>query len=256
MVITPKTEFKPAPVGDHRGVVVDVTPLKTVQGDWGPREVFQIVFELETEMDDGKRYMIRSRNFTASTHEKSNFRPFAEKLLGRKFTKDELSAGFETEELMGVSVKMEVEHDENDRGVFARICYVKRIEDEILPSGDYVRVKDRDEEEPHERQSEFRRTSGGSKGDRPKPTQSPDGVTHPGKIKVHVGKYKGQELADLSREDIEKLIGGWLERDFEKLEKPSADDRRLSSALRQYKKKFAKEDEAGAGEDEEDDVPY
>ena len=257
MIISPKTEFKPAPEGEHRGIVVDITPLKTIHGDYGPREVFQIVFELNTEMDDGRRYMIRSRNFTPSLHEKSNLRPFLEKLLGHRLTKEEL-AGFDTEEIMGIPVKLEVEHEETDKGVFARISYIKRIDEKIEPSGDYVRVKDREgEDEPRERQSEFRRTSGDGGRDKPRATQAPDAVTHPGKIKVHVGKYKGNELADLAREDIEKLIEGWLERAFEKVEKPSADDRRLASALKQYKSKFAKEDKACDLEDfDPDDVPY
>jgi hypothetical protein len=257
MIITPKATFIPAPVGEHRGVVVDVTPAKTMQGDWGAREVFRIVYELEAEMEDGRRYMIQSRLYTPSLHEKSALRPDVEKLLGHKLTKDELSS-FDTEELLGIPVKLEVEHEETDRGVFARIVYLKRISDKIEPSGDYTRVKDReeDDDEPRERQSEFRRTSGGG-GGKPKPTQSPDAVTHPGKIKAHVGRYKGQELSDLSREDIEKLIVGWLERDFGKIQKPSADDKRLASALRQYQKKFAAEDEESGGEEEEEDnVPY
>lgn len=257
MIINQKSKFEPAPAGDHRGVVVDVTPLKTLHGDYGDRDVFKLVFELEAENAEGKRYIVHSRLFTPSLHEKSAFRPFCEKVLGRKLTKEE-AAGFDTESLLGIPVQMEIEQDETERGVFANIAYIKRVKDGALePSGEYVRLQDRedqDEEQKSERQSEFRRTGGGGQ-DKPKGTQKPDQVSHPAKIKVHVGKFKGLELGDITREDIEKLIERWLDGAFPKIEKPTADDKRLANALQQYRKKFKDQDSKEKEKEEEDDVP-
>jgi hypothetical protein len=218
---------------------------------------FKIVYELEAE---GKYFLAFSRPYSLSLHEKSALRPDLERLLGRKLTADDL-AGFDLETLLGTSVRIQVEHEETDRGIFANIAHVKRIEKEVEPSGDYVRVIDRDEHQGGgggggERQAEFKSTGGSAKS---KKVQKPDDVQDPGSIRVHIGRYSGQELSDLAREDIQKLIERWLEGDFKKIQKPSADDRRLASALRAYIKRFEKEDKESAegdSDEEPDDLEY
>jgi hypothetical protein len=47
---------------------------------------------------------------------------------------------------------------------------------------------------------------------------------------VHVGKHSGVELRDLDEEAIRKLVGNWLPIHTVN-KKPTADDKRLASAL-------------------------
>src|SRR4030095_11744990 len=100
MIIKSKSSFELAPQGDHNAVLVDVTPLKTMHSDWGDRDVFRLVFELEQTNADGVRYCAWSRPYTPSTHEKSSFYPVLLKLLGRNLTKSE-KENFDTEILIG-----------------------------------------------------------------------------------------------------------------------------------------------------------
>jgi hypothetical protein len=171
---------------------------------------------------------------------------------------------FETEELVGKCFDISVIHEESEDGrIFDQIALCRPWKGEkIEPSSDYVRVRDRKEGKGRRRsekddddgdggegssepskESTFRRAEQASK------TKDP---SDHGLIKVHVGKHKGLELRDLTREAIEKLIEGWLTKVFPEIEKPLADDRRLAAALEAYRKKFSGEPD----EEDPDDVPY
>ena len=256
--VSAKPSFEPCPEGSHKATLVDVTPLKTYHSEYGDRECHKLVFETKV---NGKWFLIFSKPLTPSLHEKASLRAIVIKLLGRPLTKAELD-GFDLDTLIGTCVLIEIEHATTDKGTYANIAFIKRIAEELETSGDYVRIKDREGENGEasagggERQTEFKSTGGKAKSTK---AQKPDDVQDPGSIKVHVGKFAGQELSDLSREDIQLLIERWLERDFAKIEKPTADDRRLASALRAYKKRFEKEDkeaEGGDADDDPDDLEY
>ncbi len=252
--VSAKPSFEPCPEGNHKAVLVDVTPLKTYHSEYGDRECHKLVFEAKV---GAKWYLIFSKPLTPSLHEKAALRAMVVKLLGRQLTKTELD-GFDLETLIGTCVSVEVEHATTDKGTYANIAFIKRISEDVETSGDYVRIKDRDSENGEasaggkEKQTEFRSTGG-----KPKSTkaQKPDDVQDPGSIRVHIGRFAGQELSDLSREDIQKLIEFWLERDFPKIAKPTADDKRLASALRQYKARFEKEDKEAEGGDGDGEPP-
>jgi hypothetical protein len=49
-------------------------------------------------------------------------------------------------------------------------------------------------------------------------------------VKIHVGKCKGLELRDLSADQVQALVAGWLPA-AKANAKPSADDKRLIAAL-------------------------
>jgi hypothetical protein len=53
---------------------VDVTPLRTTQSTYGERETFRIVFETRELRQDGKPFLVFSRNFTPSIHDKASLR--------------------------------------------------------------------------------------------------------------------------------------------------------------------------------------
>ena len=51
-------DFTPHPEteGTVKAVIVDITPLKKVQSEFGERDVFRIVYESEVTDDEGKRF--------------------------------------------------------------------------------------------------------------------------------------------------------------------------------------------------------
>jgi hypothetical protein len=104
------SNFEPCPEYTGRAVCVDVTPLKKQQSDYGEREVFKIVFEVDATRPDGSRFLVWSRNFTPTLNEKSNLRKFLKGWLGRDLTKEELD-GFDTESLIGKPANMVVVHE-------------------------------------------------------------------------------------------------------------------------------------------------
>lgn len=65
------TPFEAHPEYDGQAVCVDVTPLKKTQSTYGERETFRIVFETTELRQEGKPYLLFSRSFTPSLHEKA-----------------------------------------------------------------------------------------------------------------------------------------------------------------------------------------
>jgi hypothetical protein len=221
-------DFTPHPEteGTVKGVIVDVTPLKKVQSEYGERDVFRIVYETEVTDDEGKRFCIWSRPYTPSLNEKANFRKDVKKIMGRDLTAAELDE-FDTEGLIGMGVKLIVQHEEGKDGkTYSVISFLGPDKDKAIlkPSGKYTRVKDR--EEKH---------GGGSAGDGASYRKAPAATEDEGradwqKCKVHVGKHAGVDLGDLDEEAVQALIDKWLPKHKENA-KPKADDKRLAAAL-------------------------
>lgn len=236
MKITAKpngSTFEPHPESDCTAVCVDVTPLKTADSNFGPREVFKLVFESSLLRDDKRPFLVWSRNFTPSLHEKSALRAFLRQWFGRDLTPAELNE-FDTETLIGRTAKLSIVHNEFNGNTFANIGLVRpdKSESPLKPSGHYTRVKDREQDED----GKFRPASGGE--------ASADWR----RVKVHVGKHKGLDLGDLDREAVDALLGKWLPQALE-MEKPLKADRELIAALQQA-------GEAMAAEVDEENEPF
>jgi len=75
--------FEAHPEYTGPAVCVDVTPLKTVPTDYGPKEQFRLVFETTELRDDGRPYLVWSRGFTPSLGEKAALRSFLRQWFGR-----------------------------------------------------------------------------------------------------------------------------------------------------------------------------
>jgi hypothetical protein len=222
-------EFTPHPEteGTVRGVIVDVTPLKTMQSQFGEREVFRVVYETEVtdpEHDD-RRFCVWSRPYTPSLNPKANFRKDLKKILGRDLTATEESEGFDTESLIGRGVQLIVQHEEGSNGnTYSVISFIApdKGKTPLTPSGAYTRVQDREEKD-----------SGGGTGAsyRKTPAAKEDEGRQPWqKVKVHVGKHQGVDLGDLDEDAVQALIDKWLPKHRETA-KPKADDKRLAAAL-------------------------
>ena len=230
------TPFEAHPEYDGQAVCVDVTPLKKSQSTYGERETFRIVFETTELRQDGKRFVVYSRAFTPSLHEKSAFRPFVKQWYGRDLTTAEQNE-FDTESLIGRPARVSVVHNEYNGTTYANIGLIRpdKSGDPLKPSGKYTRQKDRQNND-----EKFRHAT--NSGDT---TGSSDWR----RVKVHVGRHAGIDLGELDRESVEALLTKWLPTALD-MEKPLKADRELIAALQQAKQALTSQDE------EEDEIPF
>ena len=226
------SKFEACPEYTGKGVCVDATPLRKQQSQFGEREVFKLVFEVDLLKTDGSRYCVWSKNFTPSTNEKANFRKFVHGWFGRDLTRAELE-DFDTDCLIGKPAQLVVVQEHKDGETYANIvaCTPDKSGEPLKPSGKYVRVKDR----PPKDGGGYRRAE----------QPANDGGDHAA-VKIHVGRCKGLELRDLAPEQVQALVEKWLPT-AKANAKPTADDRRLMAALEWW---------AAAREKEADEVPY
>jgi hypothetical protein len=227
--------FTPCPEFTGRGVCVDVTPPETKQTDYGPKEKFRIVFEIDL-MDEAAKpprpHCVWSTGFTTSLNEKASLRKFLRTWFGRDLTAQELEE-FDTETLIGKPAFLVVTHSEGEnKEVYANItaCTPHKQGEPLAPSGTFVRKKDRD----------AKKAEGGAQGagatyrkaEQPK-DEAGDAVTRDNwmKVKVHVGKHNGVDLGDLDADAVMKLITNWIPV-YDKMPKPLVADKRLAEALK------------------------
>jgi hypothetical protein len=237
--------FQPCPEYTGSAVCVDVTPLKTVQTQFGPKEKFRFVFEIGETKDDGSRWCVWSAPFTPSYHENSALRPFLRKWMGRELSQDEVKE-FDTESLLGRAAHITVIHEHSDGEIYANIALIQpdKSAEPLKPSGKFVRMKDR------QGQSGNGKAESGNNGYR-RAEQRGDAGGDLLATKIHVGKCKGLEVRDLSPEQVGALIQNWLPT-AKTNSKPSADDKRLIAALEAWAVTAT-----GNGEKADDDnVPY
>ena len=208
--------FQPCPEYTGSAVCVDVTPLKTVQTQFGPKEKFRFVFEIGETKDDGSPWCVWSAPFTPSYHDNSALRPFLRKWMGRELSADEVKE-FDTENLLGRPAHITVIHEHSEGEVYANIALIQpdKSAQPLKPSGKFVRMKDRQPKD-------------GNGYRRAEPVGENNGDL--GATKIHVGKCKGLEVRDLSPEQVGALVTNWLPT-AKANAKPTADDRRLIAAL-------------------------
>lgn len=236
-------DFEPHPETESpvRAVIVDITPLKTRQTQYGEKEEFRLVFETEELNEEGNRWCLWSRGYTPSLNEKAAFRKDLKKMMGRALTAAELEE-FDTESLIGMGVKVMVEHAHSEDGTktYANIPLFQPDKTPLKPSGKYVRNRDR-EQKPvgGDGQASYRNA--------PKAAAS-EGRADWQKCKVHIGKHAGVDLGDLDEEAVTALIEKWLPKHKETA-KPKADDKRLAAALDEVGKLIGLIDEEPAVEE-------
>ena len=234
--------FQPCPEYTGSEVCVDVTPLKTVQTQFGPKEKFRFVFEIGETKEDGTAWCVWSAPFTPSYHENSALRPFLRKWMGRELSADEVK-DFDTENLLGRTAHITVIHEHSDGEIYANIALITpdKSAQPLKPSGKFVRMKDR--------QAAPAGNGAGAQGGGYRRAEQPAAdAADLGATKIHVGKCKGLEVRDLSPEQVGALIANWLPA-AKANAKPTADDKRLIAALECWNTSHR---EAKA----DDDVPY
>lgn len=236
------TPFEAHPEYDGQAVCVDVTPLKKTPSTYGDRETFRLVFETNQLRQNGSPYLLFSRGFTPSLHEKAALRAFLRQWFGRDLTAAE-QAEFDTESLIGRPARVSVVHNDYNGTTYANIGLIRadKSGEPLKPSGKYVRQKDR------QNNDERFRPAQGATG----PAESAAGVSDWRRVKVHVGRHAGIDLGELDRDSVEALVTKWLPTALS-LDKPLKADRELIAALQQAKQALASGDD---GEDD-DDIPF
>ena len=238
--------FQACPEFAGRGVLADFTPLKPQQSQFGEREVFKGVVEVDLLREDGSPYCVWTNNMTPSLHEKANLRKFLKSVLGRELTREELK-GFDLETLIGLPVHVVVVQEHKDGETYANIAVIQphKTGEPLKLSGKYVRVKDRALQPATMSAPNGAGAQGGYRRAAPLPTEAGgDHLT----VKIHVGRCKGLELRDLALEQVAALVEKWLPT-AQANAKPTADDKRLIAALEWWQA-------APAGTAAEDDVQY
>lgn len=260
MKITATPKFEPCPEYHGRAVCVDVTEPKQIQTEFGPKNVFRIVFEIDLERNvkiDGKdevqRWAVWSRGFTESLGERAALRKFLKDWFGRDLNAEEL-AGFETENLIGKPAFLIISHTTEGNEAYANIHAITpdKSGNPLQPSGKFIRKKDRDAK----KDVGHRQTQSPASSTSPLPGSGPAaGSNQPPSswtaTKVHVGRFKGTELRELAPDSIDALVTHWLPT-AKANPKATADDRRLVAALETY----VEQKTAAAPEPEPDEVPY
>jgi hypothetical protein len=231
------TPFESHPEFDGQAVCVDVTPLKKTQSTYGERETFRIVFETTELRQNGSPYLLFSRSFTPSLHEKAALRAFLKQWMGRDLTTAEQNE-FDTDSLIGRPARVSVIHSDYNGTVFANIGLIRadKSGEPLKPSGKYVRQKDRQGRDDEK----FRPASNSNESPAPSDWR---------RVKVHVGRHSGIDLGELDRESVEALATKWLPTALE-MEKPLKADRELIAALQLAKAALTTD------EDEEDNIPF
>ena len=226
------TPFEAHPEYDGQAVCVDVTPLKKTQSTYGERETFRIVFETTELRQDGKPFLLFSRSFTPSLHEKAALRAFLKQWFGRDLTTTEQNE-FDTESLIGRSARVSVIHSDYNGTTYANIGLIRadKSGEPLKPSGKYVRQKDRQNND-----EKFRQAS-----------NSGEASSDWRRVKVHVGRHAGIDLGELDRESVEALASKWLPTALE-MAKPLKADRELIAALQQAKQALSSEGEEDSNE--------
>lgn len=112
--------FESCPEFTGRAVCVDVTPPETKDSQWGPRETFKLVFEVDLLREDGTPFCVWSKPFTSSLNEKANIRKFIRQWLGRDLTAQEIDSfcGSDTafeEFCLGRPAFVIIQHSENEK---------------------------------------------------------------------------------------------------------------------------------------------
>lgn len=219
--------FESHPEYNGVAVCVDVTPPKTVQTDFGPKDQFRFVFETTLLRDDGKPYLVWSRGFNTTLGEKSALRAFLKQWFGRDLTATEQQE-FDTETLIGRTASLVIVHNEGRNGeTYANIGLIRpdKSSNRLPPSGKYIRVKDRQDQD-----ASYNRVSQPASAD----TQPTDDWKF---TKVHVGRHNGLDLCELDVDALRSLHERWLPT-AQAMTKPLKADRDLMAALEKAADEF------------------
>jgi hypothetical protein len=118
------TSFRPCPEGVIQGILVDIIDLgnvtTTYQGETKTAHKVNFVWQVDERKDDGSRFLVFQR-LTLSLHPKANLRKIVETVRSKKFTEDEVAAGYELDDLKGSNALLTIVQNTVGDRVYANI---------------------------------------------------------------------------------------------------------------------------------------
>lgn len=194
-------EFAPCPEFSGRAVCVDVTPLREYETEYGVKKKFKFAFELD--LIDGSRdpvqpWVVFSKPLVPSLHEKAALTKVLKDWFGRKLT-DAENNGLDLESLIGKPVTLIIAHEQSQDGTktYANIKLMMphKHGEPLQPSGLWVRMQDRPAKDDDKLKTVVPATA------------APVAI---GTVKVHVGKFRGTPLSELTDDAVRGLGEHWL----------------------------------------------
>jgi len=193
--------FTPCPEYTGRAVCVDITPLKAYETEYGTKQKFKIAFELD--MIDRTRtpvqpWVVMTAPMTASLHEKAGLTKFLRDWHGRALTAEETTS-LDLDSLIGRPATVVIVHEQSQDGTktFSNIKLIMAHKngEPLKPSGLWIRMEDRPPKEDDQVKTVVPTTAA--------PVKIAD-------VKVHVGKFKGVPISELTDAAVQGLAEHWL----------------------------------------------
>ena len=193
--------FTPCPEYTGRAVCVDVTPLKAYETEYGTKQKFKIAFEID--MIDKTRspvqpWVVMTAPMTASLHEKAGLTKFLKDWHGRAFTAEETTS-LDLDNLIGRPATVVIVHEQSQDGTktFSNIKLIMahKSGEPLKPSGLWIRMEDRPPKEDDQVKTVAPATTA--------PVKTAE-------VKVHVGKFEGVPLSELTYDAVRGLAEHWL----------------------------------------------
>lgn len=233
--------FTPCPEYTGRAVCVDITPLKAYETEYGTKQKFKIAFELDL-IDQSRNpvqpWVVMTAPMTASLHEKAGLTKFLKDWHGRALTAEE-TVSLNLDGLIGKPATVVIVHEQSRDGTktFSNIKLIMphKSGEPLQPSGLWVRLEDRPPRDDDKVKTVVPATAA--------PVKIAD-------VKVHVGKFKGVSVSELTPDAIRGLAEHWLPKAKVSPGK-SPDDIALIAAVTKRLEELAKADEPDF-----DDVPF
>ena len=204
MIISSKgggKDYAPCPEYTGRAVCVDVSPLKEYETQFGVKKKFKLAFEIDLpdeSRDPVQPWVVLTKPMVPSLHEKAALTAFLKDWFGRKLT-DKETATFDMESLIGRPANLIIVHEQSQDGTktYANIRLItpQKSGEPLEPSGLWVRFQDRPPREDDKAKTVAPATAAPVKL---------------GEVKVHVGKFRGTPLADLTEDAVRGLGEHWL----------------------------------------------
>jgi hypothetical protein len=233
--------FTPCPEYTGRAVCVDITPLKAYETEYGIKQKFKIAFELDI-LDQSRNpvqpWVVMTAPMTASLHEKAGLTKFLKDWHGRALTAEE-TVSLNLDNLIGRPATVVIVHEQSRDGTktFSNIKLIMphKSGEPLQPSGLWVRLEDRPPREDDKVKTVTPATA------------APVKIAE---VKVHVGKFKGVALSELTPDAVRGLAEHWLPKAKVSPGK-SPEDIALIAAVTKRLEELAKADEPDF-----DDVPF
>ena len=193
--------FTPCPEYTGRAVCVDITPLKAYETEYGTKQKFKIAFELD--MIDKTRspvqpWVVMTAPMTASLHEKAGLTKFLKDWHGRALTAEETTS-LNLDSLIGRPATVVIVHELSKDGTktFSNIKLIMphKTGEALRPSGLWIRMEDRPPKDDDQVKTVTPATAA--------PVKIAD-------VKVHVGKFKGTAISQLTDDAVRGLSEHWL----------------------------------------------